>query len=133
MRAILIAAAAGFLLAPAAFAETKTVMGEVVGLNCYMASGGKPDAECTKATLQAGEPAGIVEQGTGELYIVVSTDNSTNAAMALAPNSAQCVEVKGEVREREGIRTITVAQLRVVDPSSSARAQAPSLPTARTR
>lgn len=87
--------------------ETKTITGEVVGLKCYM-DNAKPDVECTRSALAAGEPAGILEDTTGTLYIAVSGDNTVNEAKQLLSVAGKKVEVKGSVTERGGIRTISV-------------------------
>lgn len=87
--------------------ETRTVVGNAVGLSCYM-NGTQSDAECTKSALSAGEPAGILDDTTGTFYIAVSEDNAANEAKQLLPYAAKRVEVKGSVSERDGIRTIAV-------------------------
>lgn len=91
----------------------KTIRGEIVGLECYMSGGqeGAGDTRCTENALSSGRPAGILEEDTGNFYLAVSPDNTLNEAKQLLPDVAKKVEVKGVVREREGIRTIEVAQV----------------------
>lgn len=96
--------------------ESKTITGEIVGLKCYMnaAGTGDPaaDTNCTMAALTAGEPAGIVDDETGDLYIAVSPDNTMNTAKQLLASASTQVEITGDVNERGGIRTIAVRDVR---------------------
>ncbi|MGE5309116.1 MAG: hypothetical protein ACM3OC_08530 [Deltaproteobacteria bacterium] len=101
--------------------EQKTIRGEVVGVSCYtQASAGQGDAQssCSLSALKAGEPAGIVDQKTGKLYIAISGDG-TNVSDKLLPNVAKLVDVTGNVQEKQGVNTITVNEVRPVENASS--------------
>lgn len=103
--------------------EQTTIRGEVVGLSCFtnrqLANGAGTDAKasCSLSALQAGEPAGIVDEKSGKLYIAISDDGS-NVNNKLLPNVAKLVDVTGKVQEREGVNTITVKEVRPVEGSS---------------
>ena len=101
--------------------EQKTIRGEVVGVACYtQSSAGQGDAQtsCSLSALKAGEPAGIVDQKTGKLYIAISGDGS-NVSDKLLPNVAKLVDVTGNVQEKQGVNTITVNEVRPVENASS--------------
>lgn len=114
-RLIAAAAAAVFAVLPAyAQGQAKTVKGEIVALSCYMSSpqGVKPDPNCTRSAISAGEPSGIVEDSTGELYVIVSPGNDQNEARTLVSYAGKTVEVSGSVQERQGLRTIAAGTVR---------------------
>jgi hypothetical protein len=126
---ILAAAALGTAQAQQA-QEERTIRGEVVAVACYtdpqIAVNSSPDAKasCSLSALKAGEPAGVVDQQTGKLYIVLSADG-TNVSDKLLPNVAKLVDVKGTVQEKAGVNTITVSEVRPVE---NAPTQAGTMP-----
>lgn len=104
--------------------EQQTIRGEVVGVACYtnpqVSAGANVDARtsCSLSALKAGEPAGIVENKTGKLYIAIS-DDGTNISDKLLPNVAQLVDVTGKVQEKAGVNTIKVSEVRPVENTPS--------------
>jgi hypothetical protein len=97
--------------------ETKTVKGEVIDVSCYVAAGvkGEDHKTCALACLEAGEPAGILEEGTGKVYLVVSEDHMTNPSKKMLPYVAKIVEATGTVNERGGITTIDIKDIKEVE------------------
>ncbi|MDD5435791.1 MAG: hypothetical protein PH343_10215, partial [Nitrospira sp.] len=73
--------------------EVKTIKGEVVDISCYVAEGAKgaDHKSCAVACLDAGEPAGILEDGTGKLYVVVTMDHTKNPSKKMIPYVAKMV------------------------------------------
>jgi hypothetical protein len=123
MKNIISAFVLSMMAAAAAYAagagQTKTITGRIVALKCYMqATESAADAECSRAALSAGEPAGLVEENTGNFYILVSKDNAVNEAAQLTQDVAKMVEVTGDLRERSGLRSITVQQVKVAQAAS---------------
>lgn len=103
-------------------AEEKTIKGEVVDVSCYVAEGAKgaEHETCALACLQAGEPAGILEEGTGKVYIVVTGDHS-NPAKKVIPFVAKMVEATGTINAKGGIETIDIKEIKEIK-----QAQAPA-------
>lgn len=100
-----------------AFAEEKTIKGEVIDVSCYVAEGAKGDAhkECAIACIKAGQPAGILDEGTGKVYIAVKEeDHMKNPGTELLPYVAKMVEVKGSVNERGGVAIIDVKEIKEI-------------------
>lgn len=98
-----------------AFAEEKTIKGEVIDVSCYAAEGAKGDAhkDCAIACIKAGQPAGILEDGTGKVYIAAKEDDHMkNPGTELLPFVAKMVEIKGKVNERGGVATIDVKEIK---------------------
>lgn len=93
--------------------EVKTIKGEVVDLSCYIAEGEKGDThkDCAIACIKAGEPAGILEEKTGKVYLVV-TDDHSNPAPKVLPYVAKIVEVTGTVSERGGVTAIAIKDIK---------------------
>ncbi len=105
----------GVLCAPFfAFSEEKTIIGEVIDVSCYVAQGAKgmEHKQCAIACLTAGEPAGILEDKTGKIYLVVTEDHKTNPRDKVMPFVAKMVEVTGDVNERSGVSTIDIKDIR---------------------
>lgn len=96
--------------------ETKTIKGEVIDVSCYVSAGatGASHETCALACLQAGEPAGILEEGTGNVYVVITEDHS-NPATKVIPYVAKMVEVKGTVNEKGGVRTINIKEIKKIE------------------
>jgi hypothetical protein len=117
MRTSVLSITALFLLAQgvqAYAADVKTIKGEVVDVSCYVAAGarGADHKTCALSCLQAGEPAGIVEDKTGNLYVVVTEDHSTNPSQKMIPYVAKMVEATGTISEKGGIRTIDIKDIK---------------------
>jgi hypothetical protein len=104
--------------------ETKTIKGEVVDVSCYVAEGAKGEDHetCALACLQAGEPAGILEEGTGKVYVVITMDHS-NPATKVIPYVAKMVEVKGSVSERGGISTIDIKEIKKLEEAAPTKTE----------
>lgn len=104
-----------------AFAEEKTIKGEVIDVSCYVAEGDKGDAhkECAIACIKAGQPAGILEEGTGKVYIAAKEDDHMkNPGTELLPYAAKMVEVKGSVSERGGVAIIDIKEIKEIEKAS---------------
>ena len=87
---------------------------------CYVTAGAKgaDHKTCALACIQAGEPAGILEEGTGKVYVVIAEDHSTNPSKEILPYLAKMVEVTGTVNERGGISTIDIKDIKEIGASS---------------
>jgi hypothetical protein len=88
-------------------AEVKTLKGEVVDQACFLkdkANKGADHADCTESCLKKGKPAALVtEDGT----VYTFTGKFADAKNAkLVPFASKMVEVKGEVGEAGGSKTI---------------------------
>ncbi len=94
--------------------EQKTITGEVIDVSCYVAAGarGADHATCALACLKVGEPAGILEEGTGKVYLVVTSDHATNPSTKVLPFVAKTVEASGTVAERAGLATIDIKDIK---------------------
>jgi hypothetical protein len=91
----------------AAHAQQKknaTVVGEVVDIVSYITSGTKPTSpegkEILDASARGGNPLGILEAGTGKLYVVTMKQPNTSATSALLPFVGIKVAASGDVYQK---------------------------------
>ena len=102
------------LVAPA-MADNKTVTGEVIDLACSISKGeggkGEAHAACAMACARRGNQMAIL--ATDAIYIVEG-DYTANNNAKLLDFVARRVEAKGNVVEKDGKMTITVASMAVV-------------------
>lgn len=94
--------------------EVKTIQGEVIDVSCYVSAGAKgmDHKSCALACLKAGEPAGILEKGTGKVYIVVTGDHAMNPSTKVLSYVAKMVEVTGTVSEKGGAAIIDIKDIK---------------------
>jgi hypothetical protein len=88
-------------------AEVKTLKGEVVDQACFLkdkANRGADHADCTESCLKKGKAAALVTQD-GTVYTITGkfADDKNSK---LVPFASKMVEVKGEVSETGGTKTI---------------------------
>lgn len=90
--------------------QTQTIKGEVVDLACYLDHGGAGPghAACAQKCINSGLPVGIKSGDT--IYLAVGSEHGP-ANAALAPLASKQVTVEGEVKERDGVRLITVKKV----------------------
>ncbi|MFA5008482.1 MAG: hypothetical protein WC546_04610 [Candidatus Omnitrophota bacterium] len=100
-----------------AFSEEKTITGEVIDVSCYVVAGAKgmEHKDCGIACLKVGEPAGILEEATGKVYLVITEDHKTRPQDKVLPCVAKMVEVKGNVSERSGIGVIDIKEIKEIE------------------
>ena len=106
---LLLALTAG--TAPAQTGET-TIKGEVVDLVSYMTNGMKADSpegvEIATASAASGNPLGILEDGTGKLYVVTMKQANTGANATLLPWLGMKITAKGKVYTKGSTRVLVL-------------------------
>ncbi|MDE3156362.1 MAG: hypothetical protein KGN76_14765 [Acidobacteriota bacterium] len=116
LRRVLVLAAAGAMVAglalPAA-AEVTTVKGEVITIMCYEGHGkkgtGQAHRSCAVSCAKKGYPLAILAaDGT---YYQIEGPLTAHDNAQLQKFLASTVEMKGEVAEKDGKKTITVPAL----------------------
>lgn len=104
-----------------AFAEEKTIKGEVIDVSCYVSHGarGESHKDCAVACMKAGQPGGILEEGTGKVYVAAKIeDHLKSPNEELIPYAAKMVEVKGVVKEQGGVAIIDGKEIKEISGSS---------------
>lgn len=105
-----VGAAMTAVVAQESASKEATITGEVVDLKCYVAAGAKGPGHkgCATGCIKGGGPAGILEDKTDKLYIVVAAKPGGNPAEKLMDHIAAHVTVTGPVGMRGGVHTIVV-------------------------
>jgi hypothetical protein len=84
-----------------------TIYGEVVDIASYVAYGMKPNNPDRRAVAEAsakgGNPLGIVERGTGKIYMVTMSQGNSSANDKLKDYFGLRVFAKGKLYKRGGV------------------------------
>jgi hypothetical protein len=93
-----------------AWAESRTVTGEVVDLMCYLDHGarGEKHESCAKKCIESGGPVGILTKDN-QLYLVIGEHKPMNDK--LANYAAKTITIKGKFVERDGMKMIENAEI----------------------
>jgi hypothetical protein len=89
-----------------------TISGEVLDLTCFMEHGAKgaEHASCAKTCITGGLPVGLLESGTGNVYLVITKDHKA-ANAALADKAGKMVKITGHVRKGQGVNVLVMAKV----------------------
>jgi hypothetical protein len=97
------------------FAQDKetTVKGELLDLDCYMASGahGNDHKSCADMCINSGAPMGVLTTD-GKVYLVVAGHNKKEPYDELKKHAGEEVSVTGTVNEKDGIKGIVVTEVK---------------------
>lgn len=90
------------------------ITGEVVETACFVMAGrrGQLHRPCATACARAGQPLGILEDGTGTLHIAVFDRTDGTPENPLLDLIADRAEVRGTAIERGGVSAIIVKRVR---------------------
>lgn len=95
-------------------AEEKTIPGEVVGIQCYMAGrSGAGHAQCARSCAEKGNPIGLVaidDEGKETLYLILGGGGKA-AKDYMLDYMGKEVEVTGTVTKKNGMNVITVTKV----------------------
>ena len=97
--------------------EKRTIRGKFIDIRCYVDHKGGQDEvcrQCVIACFKADNPGGILEEGSGKIYLVVSDDRKLNLNDTLMPYFTKRIEIKGVVKERGGVSTITIEEIKEI-------------------
>ncbi len=96
-------------------AQTKnaTVTGEVVDIVSYMTAGTTASSpggkEMIEASARGGNPLGILESGTGKLYVVTMKQANTGANETLLPWVGMKVAAKGDIYTKNSSQVLVLS------------------------
>ena len=107
------------IVAVTAFGQTtkkeSTIIGDVIDVKSFVAYGMKADnpdrKAAAQASVQAGNPLGVLEKGTGKIYLVVGASQSENANLKLMDYLGLRVYVKGVVHRKNAIQLIVMSDV----------------------
>jgi len=92
--------------------EQKTLKGDLVDEKCYTkdhAAKGEDHADCAESCARKGMPVALVT-ADGQVYTVTGT-YAANKNEKLMPFLSKTVELKGEVSEKDGKKTVDASSI----------------------
>jgi hypothetical protein len=93
-------------------AEVKTLKGEVVDQTCFLkdkTNRGKDHEDCTQSCMKKGKQAALVTED-GTVYTITGTYTDAKNAK-LMPFASKMVEIKGDVSESGGTKSINAESI----------------------
>ena len=118
-RIILVSGLVSFLmissvLIPAYGAETVTVAGEIIDTYCFALMGAKGEShrQCAIECVQKSIPAGILEDGTNKVYVLLPNKDKSPLPEAVIDKMAKKVTVTGKVYTTGGNQFLTIESIK---------------------
>ena len=92
--------------------EEARIVGEVIDVVCYvrMDARGEKHIKCAEYCAQLGIPLGILEEKTGQIYLVFPEGHGNPNEKAV-PFIGKKVEVVGKINTKGGLKGITVKKI----------------------
>jgi hypothetical protein len=114
-----LAGVAGFLvvlslLAPIYAAETVTIRGEVIDTYCYASMGAKGEShrQCAIDCIKAGIPAGLLEEGTNKVYVLLPSKDKTGLPKGVMDKAGRTATITGKIYASGGSQFLTVESIK---------------------
>lgn len=95
-------------------AETVTVKGEIVDTYCYVLMGAKGEShrQCAIDCIKAGIPAGLLEEGTGKVYVLLPNKDKTGLPKGAIDKIGRIATITGKVYTSGGSQFLTVESVK---------------------
>jgi len=95
-------------------AETVTVKGEVIDTYCYALMGAKGEShrQCAIDCVKKGIPAGLLEDGTNKVYILLPNKDKSPLPTAVIDKMAKKVTIMGKVYTSGGSQFLTIESIK---------------------
>ena len=95
-------------------AETVTVKGELIDTYCYALMGAKGEShrQCAIDCIKAGIPAGLLEEGTGKVYVLLPNKDKTGLPKAVVDKMGRTVSITGKIYVSGGSQFLTVESIK---------------------
>ena len=94
-------------------AESVKVKGEIIDTYCYglMGAKGESHRQCAMDCIKAGIPAGLLEEGTGKVYVLLPNKDKTSLPKAVMDKAGRMATVTGKVYTTGGSQFLTVEKI----------------------
>jgi hypothetical protein len=95
-------------------AQSASITGELIETFCYASMGAKGEShrQCAISCVKKGIPAGILEDGTGKVYVLLPSKNDSPLPQSVIDNMAHKVTVTGKVYTTGGTQFLTVESIK---------------------
>jgi hypothetical protein len=96
------------------YAQSITVKGEVIDTYCYALMGAKGERhrQCAIDCVKAGIPAGLVEEGTGKVYVLIPSKDKTGLPQGVMDKMGRMASVTGKAYTSGGSNFLTVESIK---------------------
>ena len=96
------------------YAQTVTVKGEVIDTYCYALMGAKGEShrQCAIDCIKAGIPAGLLEEGTGKVYVLLPNKDKTGLPKGVIDKMGRMASVTGKAYTSGGSNFLTVESIK---------------------
>ena len=97
-----------------ALAQTVTVKGEVIDTYCYALMGAKGEShrQCAIDCVKAGIPAGLLEEGTGKVYVLLPNKDKTGLPKGVIDKLGRTASITGKAYTSGGSNFLTVESIK---------------------
>lgn len=94
-------------------AQTVTVKGEVIDTYCYALMGAKGEGhrQCAIDCVKAGIPAGLLEEGTGKVYVLLPSKDKTGLPGGVIDKMGRMASITGKAYSKGGSNFLTVESI----------------------
>jgi len=96
------------------YAQTVTVKGEVIDTYCYALMGAKGEShrQCAIDCIKAGIPAGLLEEGTGKVYVLLPNKDKTGLPKGVMDKLGRTASITGKAYISGGSNFLTVESIK---------------------
>jgi hypothetical protein len=96
------------------YAQTVTVNGEVIDTYCYALMGAKGEShrQCAIDCVKAGIPAGLLEEGTGKVYVLLPSKDKTGLPGGVIDKMGRMASITGKAYTSGGSNFLTVESIK---------------------
>ncbi|MCZ2223355.1 MAG: hypothetical protein LC122_06965 [Chitinophagales bacterium] len=96
---------------------SQTLKGEILDVSCYMTheATGKGHKGCAQGCLNKGLPAGILNKADNQVYLLVEDHKKSDVYKEAIKHAAEIVEITGKIIKRNGMQSIVVESVKVVE------------------
>ena len=96
------------------YAQAVTVKGEVIDTYCYALMGAKGEShrQCAIDCVKAGIPAGLLEEGTGKVYVLLPNKDKAGLPKGVIDKMGRMATVTGKAYTSGGSNFLTVESIK---------------------
>ena len=96
------------------YAQSVTVKGEVIDTFCYALMGAKGEShrQCAIDCVKAGIPAGLLEEGTGKVYVLLPNKDKSGLPKGVMDKMGRMASITGRVFTTGGSNFLTVESIK---------------------
>ncbi len=114
LAAVLIILGASMQVHAAQAPKTMSLKGEIIDTYCYALMGAKGEShrQCAIDCVKAGIPAGLLEDGTNKVYVLLPNKDKTGYPPEVLEKMAHKVTVTGKVYSSGGTNFLTIESIK---------------------